>query len=439
MVIAVVGLTLMGFNSIRVGFAPIADLVFFGLGGVLWLLMLTDRSARLAPPDFRRSSARLLVAIIVLLSLATVSSFRSWYPGSSMSVVLRLAYLTVLWFWMLRCLSVDRRAIAMLMRAWRWGVLISCGAAIAANAGIVVLGSTNAENRQSAWFFHPNDLAGFIAVAIPLFLLDAPRSAAAGKRTAGLRWLATLGIAVFALSTTGSMSALLSAAVGVSAAGITLAITRQRAAVIHPLKVMAVGVIAVIGLTVLFSSDVPVVERLTRYEEGDSQVAGSVGERGALNERVVHQLDDLLVLGHGLNPEAQADLRGMGSGIHNLYVKLLYEAGLIAALALIAMLVIMLQQGWRLLINMRSTDVHLDVVAVFGCAVTAMTFALFQPISTQRYFWVPFVVIQCFWTLRRTELHRQASQSQATVPDRAPTGGATRPPARRPGVPSAPA
>jgi O-antigen ligase len=182
---------------------------------------------------------------------------------------------------------------------------------------------------------------------------------------------------------------------------------RHTRATVHPIKAMAVATIAVVGLAVLFNSDVPVAERLTRYEEGDSAVAGSVEMRGALNERVVNQFDELLLVGNGLDIKAQDDLRGSESGIHNMYVKTLYEAGFIAALALLAMLVVVLQQAWKLMINMRDTDVHLDVVAVFGSAVTGMTFALFQPMTVQRYFWMPFAVIQCFWVVRRAELRAQ--------------------------------
>ena len=408
LVLAVIGLTLMGFNSIRVGFLPISDIVFFGLAALLWLLMLTGRVSRLSPPSLRGSSARLLVATIVLLALATVSSFRSWYPAESMSVVLRLGYLTILWFWIMRCISADRRAIALLMRGWRWGVLISCGAAIVANAGLVTIGRTNPENRQAGWFYHPNDLAGYIAVAIPLFVFAAPRAVTSKSRLAGVWWLATVGVSVFALSTTGSLSATLGAAAGIAASSAAFLLTRRQVAgKLHPLKAMALATIAAIGLTVLFNSDVPVAERLTRYEEGDSEIAGSVGARGTLNERVINQFDELLLVGNGLDIRAQDDLRGTDSGIHNMYIKTLYEGGLIAALALVVMLIVVLQQAWKLLISMRDTDVHLDIVAVFGSAVAGMVFALFQPMTVQRYFWMPFAVIQCFWVVRRAELRAQ--------------------------------
>jgi O-Antigen ligase len=406
MAVAVAGLALMAFNTIGIGFMPMSDVVFFGLAGVLWLLILTGRVSSISAPATRRSSPRLLVAAIVLLVLATVSSFQSWYPMDSTGVVLRLIYLTLLWFWILRCLSISRRAIAWLLQGWRWGVLIACAGALASNAGIVALGHENAENRQSAWSGHPNDLAGYITVAVPIFVLAAPRAVVWARRRAELRWMVTVGVVVFALATTGSMTGFVSAMAGVAAGGAALLLTRSSEArgIVHPLKVMATLVVVVIAVGALFSSDVPVIDRLTRLEEGDSSVEASVGTRGTLNERVINQFDELLVVGHGLDLAAQDELRGADAGIHNMYVKVLYEAGLIAAIALVALLVVALQMCWKLLVNMRATEIHPDIAALFGSAVAALTFALFQPMLFHRYFWLPFGLIQCVWAMRRAEL-----------------------------------
>jgi O-antigen ligase len=424
--IALVGLALIGFNTIGIGFMPISDVVFFALAGLLWLRMLTGRASGLSAPWARRSSPRLLAATIVLLAFATVSTLRSWNPEASIGVVLRLTYLTLLWFWILRTLSTSRRAVSWILRGWRWGVLISCAGALAANAGLVALGTENAESRQSGWFGHPNDLAGYIAVAVPLFVLAAPRADVLARRNAALSWLVTIGVVVFALATTGSMSAFLAAAAGSLAGGAALLLTRRSEGrrAVHPLKVMATLLVAAIALTVLFSSDVPVVERFTRLEEGDSSVETSVGTRGTLNERVINQFDDLLMVGHGLDPGSQDELRGTNAGIHNMYVKVLYEAGLLAAVALIIFLVVALQLCWKLLVNLRSTDIHPDVAAVFGCAVAAITIAQFQPILFHRFFFLPFAVIQCFWTMRRAEL--DAAQTEADDRRNGPHAGSGR-------------
>jgi O-antigen ligase len=427
--ISALGIFLIGHNQVDVGTLPISDLVFFVLAGYLWLLLLTGRSSRLAPSEFRRSSPRALAASVVLVTFATISGFASWDPVDSIRVVVRLAYLTMLWFWMLRCLSLNRRALAIFLTAWRWGVITSAIAAIAANAGLIQLGIANSEDRQTAWFGHPNDLGGYLAVAVPVFILGAPTTS--NRRGATGLWRAVLlGLIVFGLSTTGSMSAFLSASVGSVAAGLAILITGPRDTGrrhTHPLKIMALTVVGAIALLMLSQTDTPVVERFTRFGEGDQYVAGSVNDRGAANQAVFGSFDDILVVGHGLDDRAQADLEAP-LGVHNMYLKMLYEAGLIGATALILLLVVALQQAWRLMRASRATALHRDIAAVFGSLVAAVLFSNFQPTSIQRFYWLPIAMIQCYWTLRRTEIASGATEQElnawAAAPARA-SGAAT--------------
>ena len=379
--------------------------MFFVLAGYLWLLMLTNRSSRLAPAEFRRSSPRALAASVVLVVFATISGFASWDPADSVNVVVRLAYLSMLWFWMLRCLSVNRRAITVFLTAWRWGVVVSAVAAIAANAGLIQLGVANSEDRQTAWFGHPNDLGGYLAVAVPIFILGVP-TMSNRRRATGLWRAVLLGLIVFGLSTTGSMSAFLSAAVGSIAAGLAILITGprdRRRRHTHPLKVMGLTVLGLVALMLLARTDTPVVERFTRFGEGDQYVAGSVNDRGAANQAVFESFDDVLVVGHGLDDRAQDDLDSP-LGVHNMYLKMLYEAGLIGATALILLLVVAVQQAWRLMRATRATAIHRDIAAVFGSLIAAILFSNFQPTSIQRYYWLPIALIHCYWTLRRSEI-----------------------------------
>lgn len=410
--ISALGIFLIGHNQVDVGSLPISDLVFFALAGYLWLLLLTGRSSRLAPIEFRRSSPRALAASIVLVVFATTSSFASWNPLGSMSIVVRLAYLTMLWFWMLRSLSVNRRAITVFLIAWRWGVVLSAMAAIAANAGLIELGIVNSEDRQTAWFGHPNDLGGYLAVAVPVFILGVPTTSKRRRIATGPSRAVLLGIIVFGLSTTGSMSAFLSAAVGSVVAGLAILTTgprdgRRRHT--HPLKLMALTVIGTIALMALAQTDTPVVERFTRFGEGDQYVAGSVNDRGAANEAVFETFDDVLIVGHGLDDRAQFDL-DTDLAVHNMYLKLLYEAGLIGATALVLLLVFALQQAWRLLRASSSTALHRDIAAVLGSMVAAILFSNFQPTSIQRFYWLPIALIQCYWTLRRSEIASGATE-----------------------------
>ncbi|HET6953452.1 MAG TPA: O-antigen ligase family protein [Acidimicrobiales bacterium] len=416
--LAAAGLATMGFNQIGIAFLPLSDLVFFVLAAVIWLLMLTSTDRSLTPRGARGASPRILIASVVMVTMAVMAGFNAIDPGISLQIVLRVAYLTLLWFWMLRCVAVDRRAVSVLMAAWRTAVIVSCAGAVAANAGLVDLGVANSENRQSAWFGHPNDLAGFLAMAVPVFLVAAPRDRTGRGRARRLRWAGLLGLVVFAIATTGSISSLLAAVTGSAAAGLGLTLTGAPvpgARRVHPITVMVGAVVALAALGLLARSDAPVFERLTRFGSGNSGVNSSVDDRTHLNEEVVASLDDVLVVGHGMDV-ARGDSVSTGD-VHNMYLKLVFEIGVVGAAALLYLLGVTLTQAWRLMRSTRGSPLHATVVALFGSVVAALTFAFFQPINTQRYFWLPLAMVQALWTLRRRELAEAARASRPAAPD----------------------
>jgi TctA family transporter len=93
---------------------------------------------------------------------------------------------------------------------------------------------------------------------------------------------------MYAISTTGSLTGFMSAVVAIA---VTVAITvlfpplessRRR---YHPLAVMLVALVGVVGLGTLVNSDLPVVERFQRLEAGDSGVTRSANHRGRLKRR----------------------------------------------------------------------------------------------------------------------------------------------------------
>jgi O-antigen ligase len=220
---------------------------------------------------------------------------------------------------------------------WRIAVIISCAGAIAANAGLIDVGVAAGENRQTAWFGHPNDLAGFLALAIPVLVMAAPRDRTSRVRAPRLRWALLLGAVVFGIATTGSISALLAAVVGTAAAGLALSVTGRPvpgARRVHPITVMVAAVAALASLGLLARSDVPVFERLARFEQGNSGVNSSVEGRSDLNEQVVQSLDDVLVVGHGMTTAGGE--AGAAANVHNMYLKLVFEIGMLGAAALIS-------------------------------------------------------------------------------------------------------
>jgi hypothetical protein len=419
--LAVLGMVTLGFNSIRVASLAVSDLCFAACGGVIVLQLLTGRERNLAEPEMRRTSPLILVGAILLLTAGTVSSFDSWDAFGSMQVVLRFLWLTFVWFWILRSVSRDRRALAIVAKGWRVGVLITAAIGVISEIGIIQIGAQNAEGRQTGFFAQPNEFAGLLAVGIPLLVLDTPSAdgTSEGRRSLLTR-LALVGLVLMAVASSGSMTATFSAVLGVGAAIAMMLVSgasktglrRQR----NPITGIAIALCVGAGLFYLSTSDLPVVERFTRYQEGDSYVAASVDERENRNEQAIQRLPDTLIVGTGLQLSDGGLARVGGGGgsdpnavlaIHNMYLKVAHEAGVPALIGMAVMMLTTFKQCWRLAFNTRGTELGRLSAALFGANVAGATQAMFQPIVYQRYFWIAMAMTGCLWAVRRQEVRRE--------------------------------
>jgi O-antigen ligase len=410
-----VGLATMGFNRWRVADYPISDFVFVAAASVIVLRLLTGRARTLAPAESRRSSVLILFGALIMLTAGTLSSFSAWDPLGSMGVVLRLGWLTLVWFWILRSVTTSRAIFERLLQAWRIALLSSAAIAALGQIGITSWTVANGENRQTAFFGHPNDLAGFLVAGLPIIVLALPRPATR-SRTATLRQLAEIGLMGFGIAATGSMSAVLGAIAGGVATFTAIAVTRHpgRRRRRHPLFVMSMVAVAAIGLVLLSSSDVPVIARITRLGDSSSGVNTSVESRGLKDKYVTDRVDELLVVGIGLDPQSggkvapipNASAKNQGSGVHNMYLKVLLESGLPALIGLWIIIGTTFRQVWRLMVNTRDDALHPITAALFGSLVTINVFAMFQPTLFHRFYWLPIALVGTLWARRREELRQ---------------------------------
>jgi O-antigen ligase len=221
-------------------------------------------------------------------------------------------------------------------------------------------------------------------------------------------------LAIFALGTTGSITAFLSAIAG----GCTLVAVIWLTSVDRPRRRRSplpymFGAIALAGGVLwLAGSELPVVERFAQIGEG-GDVSDSIGSREDLNAYVINNLDNSLIVGVGLDADTRSlgDETGMDDGasrVHNLYLKLLYEAGVPGLVGLFIVIATAFRQSWRLVVNTRGTELYPTAVALLSALVTVNVFALFQPLFVQRYYWLPVGLVGVLWALRRQESSEEA-------------------------------
>jgi O-Antigen ligase len=432
--LAMAGIVLMGFNRIRVaGWTP-SDACFIASAAVIIADLLSGRTAGLAPKRSRRSSPQILVATIVLLTAGTLSAFQAFDPAESMMVVLRLGWILLGLFWVLRSVAPDRERLTKLLTSWRWMIMLNAAIAVSGQLGLTHFSATNAENRQSGFYDQPNEFAGLLVIGVPLFLMGVPHTKeykTDGQELFARAW--RTGFVVYAVATTGSMTNILAATVGVLvvlATGGWRHLRRPGHSWSSPLLPMTVLIVAALGLVALANSDLPVVERFTRYTSGDQYVTGSVSERGSLNAQVTENFDELLVVGRGFSSvtfddRARDDTKD-NLATHNMYLLLLLQAGLPALVALVLILGFTANHGLKLVNHTRGSPLHPIAIALLASFASANTFALFQPTQYQRYFWLPAAFIAVLWAICREEARVRLGEVEALPPRPDPGDQTTR-------------
>ena len=348
-----IGLATIGFGETKVAGQTLSNWIFVAASGVVILYLLTGRERRLAPPAARRTSTPMLAGVLTLLTAGTVSSFWSLDPFGSMAIVLRLGWLTFVWFWLLRAVAVDRDAVGVLITGLKLAVLISACAGIAGQLGLVHFTAPSGADfgsRQIGFYGHPNHLAGLLSLGLMFFVRDT-RVSETPKKPQRIARILALGIVAWGLATTGSMSNTLGVIAGCLTVAMVLRLAKapRRRRREDPLLVMVALVFVVFGLGILVTSNSPVVDRFVSWRSGDTGTNASVSSRGNFTAFVIDHLDERLLIGVGLDSKSsEFDETAIETGAagHNMPLRLVYQAGLPALIGLLIILLVSLRQGW---------------------------------------------------------------------------------------------
>lgn len=412
-----VGMLLISFNTIRFGGGyPLADLFFVAALAITWFNLIAGKTRRLSPRSRRRSPILVLVGSVLLLTGSVLSGFWSFDVNGSTADTIRIAWITVVWFWLLRTLIVEDAALLQVIGAFKISMLIATSVALTNHFGITSFGENRLPGRENAFATHPITLGSSLAVALPFFVMNVGRLRRRKGPPNRIVSFGIIGLMFAAIGTTASLTALVGATMSLVVVGFLLVLVKhpKRRRSQTPFVPLLVLGVSCLGIILLINSSLPVVEKARVVLAGeDSSATQSVASRPAQNQYVIDQIDRLLLIGVGHDLESKADSWDhtiMGEGAHNIFVKILYEAGLIAVIGFIIIQVAVARQLWILTLKFRSTERYPLLVALWGSFAAAMVTAQFGPVITERWYWLPTALITVAWSTSSSFRLDQAEQ-----------------------------
>jgi hypothetical protein len=399
--LAVAGMAMVGWTGFRTADFAVADWVFLATAVLTFAKILTGGGRAFAPRQARRSSPLLLVGLGLLTIGGLLGTFvRSVDPYGSALVLLRLWYISVVWFWTLRTVCTTWRHFRLLLIAFVGGELANAVAAIWQE----VTGTNQATYGRSDGFTdHFNALGTAVAAAVPLVVVwrtQNPRSGLAKGVHVGFVLLLLGGVGV-----SGSLTAFAAAVVG---SVVSLAVPWFVSSSRTSRRRMGPGVLVAVVVTLVVGSgalSLSVTERFTNYVEGNNRyVNGSVAVRGELNDVAIASIIESPLIGTGFDRKSsEIEVQGRPrSGIHSLYYKLLYEAGVLGFIGMLAIFVLAAHQALSMTQYMRGKPGDWMPIGLLGSMVVLWADAVYSPPLFERFFWAPFALIGVAFGLCRS-------------------------------------
>ena len=375
-----VGAVTIGFLTIRPAMDFTAsDWIFLGALGIAALVVIVQGLA----PDYLVPRA-VTVGVLLFALGGLLSSLEAVNPNASAFVVIRMLYLTVIWFWLGTLVLQTREHVQNAVIAWVGSVaLCSSGAVAQYFYGDVIPGGAIAWGRMSGFTGHFNILGGLAATAfVPALMLavDSPRRA--------VRLVGTLSTVLIAagLLLSGSVGGLLAAAVAtmvwLALRGVSLRILISGGAV-------AAAAFVLMSATGSTNSPSPVdrIQRVTSAEEAGAGTGGTVYTRLEGYSLAWSRIAEQPFIGVGLDA-ASSEEKLESHSVHNLLLGPWFTAGLLGVIGIATLIVGAVATGLRVLRN-TTGPTRSFIAALLASLVGFIQHAMGEPILFVRYGWFP--------------------------------------------------
>ena len=387
------GLVLIGQLTFRpiISVATVSDLLFFG-SLCFAAASLAARRARVAIELPRL----LLAGVLVFMVGSLVSSFATETPQQSVTVLLRVLYLTLIWFWLATIVLRRDEHVRTAIVVWVVSAAVDgAGALIQSLAGNVIPGGEVHWGRVTGFTQNINDLGGVTSIALVpavMLLIELTRRKLHMSISGVLVALIVIGLLV-----SGSVGSVLAATV---ALGLWLGSHRTR---FH--RRVAVCAIAA-GATALYTvhhsgSSLSAIQRIERFGSGSPNDPNRTLDSRLAGYRVaIKRIDQDPFVGIGLDTYTVRDGQ---QPVHNIALGVWYQAGLIGLIGIVLVLVAAVRASWATIVDAQTPIERALAPALAGSLTALIVFLMSEPQLFIRYGWVSAALI---FALRAIQVRR---------------------------------
>jgi hypothetical protein len=400
---AMAGMATVGMTAVRIGSWTVSDLLFLASSLMIVLRLLTGSRRHLAPVVARRTSPALLIGIAVLTVgalLATV--YRSFAPAESLEALVRVWYITIIWFWTVRSVSSSVRTFRRLLLAAIIGAVAHSLVGIYQDVSGLNAGSPG-WGRSRGLGDHYGDFGISVGSFVPILAVWRPAAKATARRE---MWrLGAILILVAGVGASGSMTPVGALIIGTIVALVLPKLASRAAGERRRIVVPVLAAIAAIVLVMTGTVDLPVQTRFEELTAGDTDVTGSAQSRVDMARVAVDGVVDSPLVGVGFDGLSGGLLLDDGaSQIHSFYFRIAFEAGILGLLGLLIILFVIHRQGWQLLRYTAGGSVAWLPAGVMGSVTMVLTSAMFGPVLYGRLSWLPIALVNALYGLGRAGL-----------------------------------
>ena len=372
------GAATIGLLTVRPALSlALSDGLFLASLGLAALVLLTTRLNH----DYLLPRG-VTIGILLFACGGLISSFAAVAPSQSVAVVIRLLYLTLVWFWLATAVLRTRKHVENAVLAWVISAAVSSGGAVAQFLfGDVIPGGITAFGRMSGFTTHFNSLGGLAATAFVPALMVAVDSRRAVTKIMGA---VCAGLIASGLLLSGSVGGLLAALVGVALWLTLRGVTIRMSAALAGIAMAGLLIVSVVDWTQV-ESPFERLDRVTSPELAASGRGGTVFTRVDGYRDAWGHIRRNPLIGVGLDEASSQRVLGPKT-VHNFLINPWFSAGILGLIGIVMVIVSVTTTGIAAVRLSPASGRSLST-ALLASLLVFIVFAAGEPIIFVRYGW----------------------------------------------------